>query len=78
MSFIPESLELKIGSAAAFFASPSTKPGGNFYASLAPLPNNNSCTIQTNPNGAAIYELGTVSNSAGSNFGFARFRVRVN
>jgi len=78
LSFIPGSLELKIGSAAAFFASASTNPGGNFYAPLVPLPNNNSCTIQTNPNGAAIYELGTVSNSAGSNFGFVRFRVRVN
>ncbi|PZV17224.1 MAG: hypothetical protein DCF22_03975 [Leptolyngbya sp.] len=71
MSFIPGSLELKIGNAA-------TLSGGNFYAPLAPLPNNNSCIIKTNPNGAAIYELGTVSNSAGSNFGFARFRVRVN
>ena len=78
LSFIPGSLELKIGIAAAFFASPSTNPGGDFYAPLAPLPNNNSCTIQTNPNGAAISELGTVSNSAGSNFGFVRFRVRVN
>ena len=71
LSFIPGSLELKIGSAASL-------PGGNFYAPLAPLPNNNSCTIQTNPNGAAISELGTVSNSPGSNFGFVRFRVRVN
>ncbi|MEX0271754.1 hypothetical protein AB3R30_21765 [Leptolyngbyaceae cyanobacterium UHCC 1019] len=71
LSFIPGSLEVKLGSAASL-------PGGNFYAPLAPLPNNNSCTIQTNPNGAAIYGLGTVSNSPGSNFGFARFRVRVN
>ncbi len=71
LSFIPGSLELKLGSAASL-------PGGNFYAPLAPLPNNNSCTIQTNPNGAAIYDLGTVSNSPGSNFGFVRFRVRVN
>ncbi len=78
LSFIPGSLELKLGSAAAFFASPFATPGGNFYAPLAPLPNNNSCTIQTNPNGAAIYELGTVSNSPGSNFGFVRLRVRVN
>jgi uncharacterized repeat protein (TIGR01451 family) len=78
MTFIPGSLELKIGSAPAVFASPSTNPGGNFFAPLVPLPNNNSCTIQENPNGAAIYELGTVSNNPGSNFGFVRFRVRVN
>jgi uncharacterized repeat protein (TIGR01451 family) len=78
MGFIPGSLEIKIGSASALAASPSTNPGGNFFAPLAPLPNNNSCTIQENPNGAAIYELGNVSNNPGSNFGFVRFRVRVN
>ncbi len=52
--------------------------GGNFFTPLAPLPDNNSCTIQTNPNGALITDLGTIPNTPGSNFGFIRFRVRVN
>lgn len=50
---------------------------GDYFTPLAPLPANNSCPIQTNPNGAAIVPLGTVSNGAGSNFGFIQFRVRV-
>jgi uncharacterized repeat protein (TIGR01451 family) len=71
MTFIPGSLEVKR-------ATNPVGAGGNFFTPLAPLPENNSCTIQENPNGAAIYELGTVSNNPGSNFGFVRFRVRVN
>jgi uncharacterized repeat protein (TIGR01451 family) len=71
MTFIPGSLEVKR-------ANDPVGAGGNFFTPLAPLPENNSCTIQENPNGAAIYELGTVSNNPGSNFGFVRFRVRVN
>ena len=70
-SFIPGSLELKLGN-----ASPAST--GTFYTPLAPLPANNSCPIQTNPNGAAIVDLGTVSNASGSNFGFIRFKVRIN
>ncbi|MGQ9870893.1 DUF11 domain-containing protein [Leptodesmis sp.] len=70
-TFIPDSLQLKNGNA-------DPVPVGTFFTPLAPLPNNNSCLIQTNPNGAAIVNLGTVSNTAGSNFGFIRFRVRVN
>lgn len=50
----------------------------NFFTPLTPLPDNNPCPIQTNPNGTALVELGTVSNAAGNNFGFIRFRVRVN
>ncbi len=51
---------------------------GDYFTPLAPLPANNSCPIQTNPNGATVVQLGTVSNVAGSNFGFIRFRVRIN
>jgi uncharacterized repeat protein (TIGR01451 family) len=70
-TFISGSLQLKNGNADPVSV-------GNFFNPLAPLPNNNSCPIQTNPNGATIVNLGTVSNTAGSNFGFIRFRVRVN
>lgn len=51
---------------------------GDYFTPLAPLPANNSCPLQTNPNGATVVQLGTVSNVAGSNFGFIRFRVRIN
>jgi len=56
----------------------SPAPGGEFLTPLAPLPAENSCTIQENPNGALIVNLGDVSNVAGSNFGFIEFQVRVN
>ncbi len=52
--------------------------GGAFFPPLAPLPPNNSCTSQTNTNGAAIFDIGNVSNTTGSNVGFVRFRVRIN
>jgi uncharacterized repeat protein (TIGR01451 family) len=71
MTFVPGSLQVRL-------ANNPLGPGGNFFTPLAPLPANNSCPIQENPNGAAIFNLGTVSNNAGSNFGFVRFRVRVN
>jgi uncharacterized repeat protein (TIGR01451 family) len=58
-------------------ANSSPTAGGVFFSPLSPLPAGNSCTEQTNQNGALIFNLGTVSNTAGSNFGFVRFRVRV-
>jgi uncharacterized repeat protein (TIGR01451 family) len=70
-TFILNSLQLQNGNANPVSV-------GTFFTPLAPLPNNNSCPIQTNPNGAAIVDLGTVSNGAGANFGLIRFRVRVN
>lgn len=71
MTFIPNTLELSLTN------QPATSTG-EFFTPLAPLPDNNACTVQTNPNGSAITTLGTVSNVPGSNFGFIRFRVRVN
>ncbi|MDX2232687.1 MAG: hypothetical protein NW220_23860 [Leptolyngbyaceae cyanobacterium bins.349] len=71
LTFIMNSLELGLANTAV-------TPIGDFFTPLAPLPANNSCPIQTNPNGATVANLGTVSNVAGSNFGFIRFRTRVN
>ena len=51
---------------------------GSFTPALAPLPSVNGCSNATNPNGAAIVSLGTVSNLAPNQVGFFRFRVRVN
>ncbi|EKQ68751.1 conserved repeat protein [Leptolyngbyaceae cyanobacterium JSC-12] len=52
--------------------------GGTVFTPLAPLPDNNSCLDQRNPNGAIIFNLGNVSNLPSDNVGFVRFRVRVN
>ena len=70
-TFIPGTLEIST-------ANTPLRSGGTFFTPLAPLPSENACAIQTNPNGAAIADLGTVSNAPGQNFGFLRFRVRVN
>ncbi|MBD2084380.1 isopeptide-forming domain-containing fimbrial protein [Trichocoleus sp. ST-U3] len=51
---------------------------GTFFSPLAPLPAGNACSNQTNPDGAVILNLGTISNKAGINFGFIRFRVKIN
>ena len=50
----------------------------SFFPSLAPLPAPNGCSNPANPNGAAIVQLGTLTNLSPGNVGFFRFRVRVN
>jgi uncharacterized repeat protein (TIGR01451 family) len=67
-SFVPGSLQSVIGRAPI---------QGNVLSPLAPLPQGNACSNQSNPNGAVVVNLGNISNVAGSNFGFVRFRVRV-
>lgn len=52
--------------------------GGTIYSPLAPFPAGNSCSNQSNSNGSVIFDLGNVSATPGNNFGFVRFRVRVN
>ena len=52
--------------------------GGTPFSPLAPLPTGNACQNQTNPNGSVIFGLGDLPNTAGNNFGFVRFRVRIN
>ena len=52
--------------------------GGAVFSPLAPLPPGNPCADQNNPNGAVIFDLGDIPNTTGANFGFVRFRVRVN
>jgi len=52
---------------------------GSFFTPLAPLPNGNACpaNAQTNANGSVVVNLGEVSSTLGQNFGFVRFRVRI-
>ncbi len=68
-TFIPNSIQALLGT---------TSINGSFFSPLAPLPAGNSCSNQTNPNGAVLVDLGNLSNVAGSNFGFVRFRVKIN
>lgn len=70
-TLIPNSNQVQLGSA-------SPVAGGTAFSPLAPLPVGNSCSNQANPNGSVIFDLGTVSATPGSNFGFVRFRVRIN
>jgi uncharacterized repeat protein (TIGR01451 family) len=68
-TFVPVSIQAFIGK---------TPINGTFFSPLAPLPTGNACSNQTNPNGAVIVNLDNISNVEGSNFGFIRFRVRIN
>ena len=51
---------------------------GSFFSALSPLPAGNSCINQINRNGAVILNVGNLPQATGSNFGFVRFRVRLN
>jgi hypothetical protein len=48
------------------------------FTPMAPLPSNNACSDQSNPNGAVIFNLSDLPNTPAGNVGFVRFRVRVN
>jgi uncharacterized repeat protein (TIGR01451 family) len=51
---------------------------GRFVPPLNPLPSSSACSDPSNPNGAVLVNLGEVSSDPGDNYGFIRFRVRVN
>jgi uncharacterized repeat protein (TIGR01451 family) len=53
----------------AFFSS-LVPPSGKFASNVCPSPNN--------PDGSALVNLETLSNTSGANFGFVRFRVKIN
>lgn len=70
-SLVPNTTQIQIGNGAI-------TSGGTVFTPLAPLPANNSCPDQRNPNGAVIFNLGNVTNTPTSNVGFVRFQVRIN
>ncbi|HEY9906750.1 MAG TPA: hypothetical protein V6D18_03980 [Thermosynechococcaceae cyanobacterium] len=70
-TLIADSNRLKLGSAEPV-------RGGTVFSPIAPLPDNNACPDQANPNGSVLFNLGNVSSTRGSNTGFVRLRVRVN
>ena len=49
----------------------------SYFSPVAPLPSNNVCPNQVNPTGAVTVNFDSISHIDGSNFGFIRFRVRV-
>jgi protocatechuate 3,4-dioxygenase beta subunit len=51
---------------------------GTAFSPLQPLPAGNACQNQSNPNGSVVFNLGDIQSTSGSNFGFIRFRVRIN
>ncbi|MGI8499518.1 MAG: hypothetical protein ACR2LR_00025 [Hassallia sp.] len=51
---------------------------GSFFSVLSSLPAGNSCIDQANRNGAVIVNVGNFPQATGSNFGFIRFRVKLN
>jgi len=51
---------------------------GSFLSVLSSLPAGNSCIDQANRNGAVIVNVGNLPQATGSNFGFIRFRVKLN
>lgn len=54
-------------------------PGGNVFNRLQPIvPSDNTCRDQSNSNGTVLFNLGDLPVTAGNNFGFVRFRTRVN
>ncbi|MBF2029447.1 MAG: DUF11 domain-containing protein [Oscillatoriales cyanobacterium C42_A2020_001] len=70
-SLIPLTNVVRVGTGEA-------SSGGTVFTPLAPLPSDNACPDQRNPNGAIIFNLGTVANTPTNNVGFVRFRVRIN
>ena len=74
---VPTNTKFVRGSQVIRSGSAQPTPGGLFFSPLAPLPPNNACTDRQNPNGSAIFDLGTVPSTPSNNAGFARFRVRI-
>lgn len=70
-SFVFNTNQVRVGAGAP-------TSGGAVFSPLAPLPANNSCLDQRNPNGAIIFTLGDLPNIPTDNVGLVRFRVRIN
>jgi uncharacterized repeat protein (TIGR01451 family) len=68
--FVLGSNRLRIGSQPLAIA-------GEFFTPLAPLPINNPCSNQNNPNGSLIFNLGDLPNLPNNNVGYAQFRVTI-
>ena len=68
-TFIPNTSQLSRNNTAAISS-------GTFFNKLQPV--TTPCPTGQNPNGALLYSLGNLTTTAGQNFGYTRFRTRVN
>jgi len=50
---------------------------GRFFSPLAPLPTGNPCSDPNNANGTVLFNFNQIPNTTGNNFGFVRFRVKI-
>ena len=50
---------------------------GTFFNKLQPIPATTPCPTGQNPNGTILYSLGNLATNVGQNFGYTRFRTRV-
>jgi len=75
---IPAGTTLVLGSSQIRTNNTPAVSGGTVFTPLAPLSPNNSCSNQSNPNGAVIFNLSDLPNTPAGNVGFTRFRVRIN
>ncbi|MEM7553215.1 MAG: SdrD B-like domain-containing protein [Cyanobacteria bacterium P01_A01_bin.84] len=71
-------IALRQGADNSTFSNAQDGDRGTFYSPLTPLsgqPGGDACSNQSNPNGAVVLNIGTITPS--DNFGFFRFRVRI-
>ncbi len=69
-SYIPGSSQLSRNNAPPV-------PNGTFFNKLQPIPVPSPCPAGQNLNGSILYSLGNLPIAAGQNFGYTRFRTRV-
>ena len=70
-TFIPNTNQLSRNNTAAISS-------GTFFNKLQPIPATTPCPTGQNPNGTILYSLGNLATNVGQNFGYTRFRTRVN
>ncbi len=74
---IPSGMRFILGSNRVRIGSQPLAIAGTFFTPLAPLPANNPCSNQNNPNGSLIFNLGDLPNLPNNNVGYAQFRVKI-
>jgi uncharacterized repeat protein (TIGR01451 family) len=74
---IPGGTRFILGSNRVRIGSQPVAIAGEFFTPLAPLPANNPCINQNNPNGSLIFPLGDLPNLPNNNVGYAQFRVKI-
>jgi len=70
-------MQLNLAGAISTLTNVQDGDAGRLFSPLAPLPSGNPCAEQTNANGSLLFNFNQISNTAGGNFGFVRFRVRI-